>query len=138
MCKSVLESLCNDLNEFLTVQFSYRLAPASFSVLNNTIDARRKKFDLYFRFKPSYKPWRENCLVLARIGFKSTRVGHGTALLKFIVSVSDRYSILEIGIEQSNHNSALFAKHYGFSEIYEKHWSISVEKLKARFLSEMY
>ncbi|MBL4656590.1 MAG: hypothetical protein JKX73_01220 [Flavobacteriales bacterium] len=120
----MIEDFCGELNKYLQVNYSYKRPPA-YANGNSTIDARRSKFDLYFRFKPE----NENKLVIARMGFKEQKKGHGTRLLKFISAISKKYEIKYISIESVNKNSFEFGKKIGFSDLGNGNMKITSEDL---------
>ncbi|MGF1728975.1 hypothetical protein [Photobacterium kasasachensis] len=128
MSNKEIQLFCQDLNMYLMERFNYKTGPATSNMF--TIDASRKHFDLYLRFKPTTDMWKSNTIVIAKIGFKHTRVGHGTDLLKFIVKVSNKYQTNNIGIEGANDSLANFAKNMGFENFQGKQWIIDIERLR--------
>ncbi|MFC1503722.1 GNAT family N-acetyltransferase [Pseudomonadota bacterium] len=127
---SDIQCLCKDINQYLMKRFKYKSCPASHN--RRTISAYRKQFDLYFRFRPNTEYWQTDSFVIARIGFHETRKGHGTDLLRFIVSRAVTYGIKKIGIETANENSSAFASYYGFSNFSGSHWVVDVSELQDR------
>jgi hypothetical protein len=123
-----IADLCEEFNVYLMDRFGYKRRPATHN--RKTISARLKKFDLYFRFRPSREPWDTDTFVIARIGFQDVRQGHGTDLVKFIISLADKYSIKKIGIEETNENSSLFAQFLGFKEVRRDYWLINISEMK--------
>ncbi|GAB3517893.1 hypothetical protein [Photobacterium alginatilyticum] len=128
MSNKEIQLFCQDLNMYLMERFNYKTGPATSNMF--TIDASRKHFDLYLRFKPATDMWTSDTIVIAKIGFKHTRVGHGTDLLKFIVKVSNKYQTNNIGIEGANDSLANFAKNMGFENFQDKQWIIDIERLR--------
>ncbi|MGF1715994.1 hypothetical protein L4D08_14025 [Photobacterium chitinilyticum] len=128
MSNKEIQLFCRDLNVYLMERFGYKTCPATSNMF--TVDASRKLFDLYFRFKPNTDLWKPDTIVIAKIGFKHTRIGHGTDLLKFIVKVSNKYQTNKVGIEGANDNLADFAKKLGFREVNNKQWIIDITELK--------
>lgn len=133
MPETDIQYLCDDINKYLISRFKYKSAPADCN--RRTINAFRKKFDLYFRFRSPNEFWKANTFVIARVGFKETRKRHGTSLLRFLVSRADVYGIKKIGIESANINAAAFASYFGFIKFCNDNWIIDVEELKERLLS---
>jgi len=127
-------SFCEKLREFLKDEFKYKRTSyhCSFGV---TLLMSTKRYDLYFRWLPSSDDWKNNTLVIARIGFQETSAGHGTRLLQFICEQSKTFGYEHIGIEISNHNSSEFAKHFGFKSVRAKDWETSIEELSKKFVS---
>lgn len=130
---NTIDSFCDELNSFLKDQFEYKRHLTH--IRQETISVNRKKIDLYVRYKQKQGYWGEDALVLARIGFDQQKKGHGTSLLKFLVSLADKYQYTKIGIEQANKNSEAFAKKYGFepSKTLANSYITSVESLKVHF-----
>ncbi|NOU50255.1 hypothetical protein HG263_06820 [Pseudoalteromonas sp. JBTF-M23] len=124
------------LNEYLKARFKYKSNVSRVCVLDDKIQAFKTKIDLYIRYKPNYKPYLKNTLVLARIGFVQARKGHGTDLLRYLTSVAEQFEIEHIAVAQVNSNSKSFCKAFGFEEVASDVWSVSVKKLKARVLNE--
>ncbi|OLQ79111.1 hypothetical protein BIT28_01880 [Photobacterium proteolyticum] len=130
MSNKEIQLFCQDLNIYLMERFNYKTGPATSNMF--TIDACRKHFDLYFRFKPATDMWKSDTIVIAKIGFKHTRAGHATDLLKFIVKVSNKYQTNNIGIEGANDSLANFAKKLGFENVQGKLWIIDIEQLRTK------
>ncbi|MFJ5537285.1 GNAT family N-acetyltransferase [Vreelandella titanicae] len=127
---------CEQLNLFLVKRFKYKTNPASCSPLNVTVDASRKKFDLYFRIfeeEDNEKFWGGKAIVISRIGFQKTRQGNGSALLDFVVNFAKEHNYEAIGIEDANTPSIkAFAEKYGFNQIGEtRNYTIPVNRLLA-------
>lgn len=120
----MIEEFCLELNSYLQHNFSLKRPPA-YNNFNITINAKRSKFDLYFR----YKPGNEKILVIARIGFKEQRKGNGTRLLKFISEIADKHGIETVSLECVNENSYNFGIKLGFSDVGNKEMRISTKDL---------
>lgn len=124
----MINEFCNELNKYLQENYSYKNPPA-YCNYSTTITARRAKFDLYFR----YNYMNENILVIARLGFKTQRKGHGTKLLKFISEIANKHNIKEIYLESVNDIAYEFGKKNGFTDMKYKNMMISSEDLISRF-----
>lgn len=124
-----IDILSNTFDEFLTNEFGYKKNPTTVHGIN--IQARRKKFDLYLRYKPN-TGWPPDTFVIARIEFEETRQGHGTEVLKLILSFAEKFNIQKVAIEQANNNASSFAEKLGFSRFGNKDWIIDISKLKNR------
>lgn len=84
--------------------------------------------DLYLRFG-QYKIFgniTEKQLVIARIEFNKPQQGNGTALLKVLCEISEKYHYTTIRIESPNENSKNFMKAFDFDE----NFAISSSQLK--------
>ncbi|HHQ4446184.1 TPA: hypothetical protein ACSP3U_001330 [Aeromonas hydrophila] len=112
---SDIHYLCAELDRYLKDRFCYKQkCVLTLKPRTATITAKRKKFDLYFRYKPNNSPWPMNTLVIARIYFLNTHSGNGTDLLCFLLEQSRKLKIKYLAIEQTNENSSLFAINLGF------------------------
>ena len=123
-----IETLCKDLNYYLKKKYNYQTNPATCN--KRTIDARRKFFKLYFRFRINNYRWEADTLVIANISFYKQRSGNGTDLLKFLVNLAAKYEITKIGIEETNSNSSAFARRFGFKNFNREDWIIGIPDLK--------
>lgn len=125
----MIQNFCDDLNVYIQDNFQYKKQPAYVHL--DTINVKRKKIELYIRFKPDSLLWKNDTIVLARIGFETQRKGNGHNLLSFLVSQAQKYDYQKIGIEQTNEKARSFAEKYGFKNAMEyEHWIASVEDLK--------
>lgn len=131
-----MEGFCEKLNEYLQTEFEYKRKHAYTSPVSSTLVAHTKMFDLYFRWLPISQSWKNNTLVIARIGFKNTRIGHGTRLLQFLCKQARKFGVEYIGIESANSNSVEFGRKLGFELVSERNWHLSVfalsENIKSR------
>ncbi|TMP27713.1 hypothetical protein CWB99_13550 [Pseudoalteromonas rubra] len=120
----------DELHAYLKARFRYKKAMGKVNALNHkTISIDRSRVSMYLRYKSGYH--NESQLVIARLAFKEQRQGHGSDLLRFLCTVSGRYGIRSIALEQTNINSSAFASRLGFKEVVEKYWVISTEALAA-------
>jgi len=122
------EEFKDELNSYLMKRFNYKSAPIKYLRLS-TLNAQRAAFDIYLRLPPVAHVTSEQTLVVARISFRKTGVGHGRSLLIFLARQSTKYDYDYIAIEQTNKNSSEFAKKLGFKQIDEKNWIIEAVKL---------
>lgn len=128
------EELVTHLSEFILRRFSYkpRYVRQQVSSSFGTVVSRTKQFDLYFRlFAMPDEIYPRDCLVIARIGFKQQRAGHGQALVEYLLSLAPKIGYRYIGIECANANSSAFAERLGFTP-YEsrRHWVGSVRTIR--------
>lgn len=136
MTSNEIHDFCSYLNIYLMNRFKYKTPPASHN--HQTVNARRKLFDLYFRFKPNSHFWKPDTLVIARIGFHSTRKGNGTNLLEMLVHLPSKYGVSKIGMEETNEQSTAFVKTFGFTNIAGNHWIIDVIELRRNLNDYVY
>ena len=128
------EMILQAINEYLMDKFEYKTPPAHLGLNKSTIDARRKKVDLYLRMiEFSGGLWDTDTFVIARIGFQEERKGHGTDFLRFLTNVLPvQYKY--IGIECVNENSSQFAERLGFKpHKSDNDYIITISDLKSRF-----
>lgn len=128
------EVLVANLRDFIVERFTYKPRYVQQQVTSSygTISARTKKFDLYFRLfaRPDHICPRD-CLVIARIGFKQRRSGHGSALVSYLLELAPTIGYRHVAIECANANSAAFAERLGFSPFENRrHWVGSVEVIR--------
>lgn len=122
-----IDYLTHELDVFLLDRFNYKRSVA-FCYFRN-ITARRKKFDLYFRYFIDVPPdgdpfWHNDTLVIARIYFTEERRGHGSALLRRLVDLAPRFGYTRIGIESANKGISIqnFICKFGFSPYKRTKW----------------
>jgi len=113
--KTEINCFSDELNSYLLDRYKYKRNVVYVSLSNN-INANRKKFDIYLRWKPDSNYFEKNTLVIARLHFFETRKGNGTSLLQFFIKHSKKYKYENIMIECANENATAFAKRYNFSE----------------------
>ncbi len=97
-----------------------------------TVCARTKKYDLYVRmFIRPDDFWPRECLVLARIGFKEQRTGHGRALIELLVELAPTFGYRYLAIECANAKAGAFAERLGFTPYdNRRHWVGAVEAIQ--------
>lgn len=128
------EDLMPHLREFILQRFTYKARYVQQKVWKSfgTVSALSTQFDLYFRLfaKPD-----ENCpretLVIARIGFKQQRAGHGRALVERLVELAPTLGYQHIAIECANAKASAFAERLGFSSYdSRRNWVASIDTLR--------
>lgn len=131
MDKIEINCFSDELNKYLLDRYNYKRDVVYVSLSNN-INANRKKFDIYLRWKPDSNYFEKNTLVIARLHFFEIRKGNGTSLLQFFINHSKKYHYEKIMIECANDNSAAFAKKYNFSEYKnDSNFIISTDELES-------
>lgn len=96
-----IDQFVDSLDTWLRNRYRYR-SQLAFIGMNNTVNVNRVKVQLYLRLCPrsfNDKPWPQNTLVIASIGFKEQHRGHGRALLQFFVEHAKRFGYDKIGVE---------------------------------------
>ena len=83
--------------------------------------------DLYFRlWQPAFRDedeyWPAKTLVIARMAFGNTRVGHGRALLEFLAHQAEFYEYDKIALEHTHDGEKIqgFARKFGFEYAWPK------------------
>lgn len=103
------------LDTYLRQRFNYRSQLCE-QGLGQTITVCRRAVGLYIRFKPGHHDAEfDRPLVIARMRFHKTRCGHGTDLLRFLVSKSEEFGFGCIILESTNEESTAFAEAFGFT-----------------------
>lgn len=122
------------LTDYLKQRFKYKLPAVTFGLPTHLVDARRKRYDLYFRVTPPKSTlWSSNTLVVARIGFHQEREGHGTNMMAFLVRIAEQVGYTHIGIEQANEKAAALGAKLGFTQFgTEKNFLAPVEEVRKR------
>lgn len=89
--------------------------------LTSTINAFTLKYDIYLRLFPRPEAgWPRETLVIARIGFKQQRKGHGRNLLILLAGLASEIGYKHIAIETANDNSSAFGRRFGLQPIDER------------------
>ncbi|MBX8565727.1 hypothetical protein K5D44_13590 [Pseudomonas cichorii] len=124
------------LAEYLKSTFRYKNPCVTLGLSPCTVDAKTKKYDLYFRVTPlSATGWDSNTLVVARIGFAERRKGHGKNLMEFLVKVSASIPYTYIGLEQTNTSATAFGIKFGLKQHGEgQNFLASVDKVKTHLM----
>lgn len=122
------------LAEFILDRFNYKARYVQQRLWRSfgTVSAFTRQYDLYFRmFLKPQEFWPRECLVLARIGFKQQRVGHGRALVELLVDLAPKFGYRYLAVECANANASAFAERLGFTP-YEnrRHWIGSVTAIQ--------
>lgn len=116
---SELIDFCARLDAYLRERFGYKTSCVSCSALNRTVNASRKKFDLYIRvFEEGNESWGGKAIVISQIGFEKTRQGHGSDFLRFVTEFAQEHQYDVIGMEQAGSPSIhQFADKHGFRKM---------------------
>lgn len=117
------------LQHFLTERFAYKRDRVN--RVGFTLNAKRVQYDLYLRvFGHKTDFWPEGTLVIARIGFKKIKKGHGTALLRILVEHADEVGFAHIAIECANENAQAFGVKLGFENYCDNHFIADVATVR--------
>lgn len=130
------EELRADIDHYLMKRFKYRKSFVSMTVDNVIATRRNSRVDLYLRIRRVESLFPPDCLIIARLGFRKERIGHGTHFLRFLTGIALKYGFRYIGIECANMKSGVFAKKLGFNSIDDENYSITVNNLTSYFSME--
>lgn len=110
---------------FARKQFGYsRVSVSSPQLIRKTPQPRvniafnKSLIDLYLRFGkyPLADHGDKKCIIVARIGFKKQKNGHGTALLKELCIFGEKFGYEYLEIECPNPDCQAFMKKLGFKD----------------------
>ena len=127
------EEIKNMIDRYLMKQFKYRRSLLYLTPDNIIVCRRNKRVDLYLRIRRKESLFPPDCLIIARIGFKKERIGHGSHFIRFLAEIALKYGYKHIGIESTNEKSRSFAEKFGFLSINDSNYTVSVEILLSYF-----
>lgn len=127
------EEVRTEIDIYLRKRFKYRLSLVSLTPDNIVTTRKNNRIDLYLRIRRMQSLFPPNCLIIARIGFKKERVGHGSNFVLFLAETALKYGYKHIGIESTNEKSRTFAEKLGFHSIDGFNYAISVKDLLSYF-----
>ncbi|EXE59598.1 MULTISPECIES: GNAT family N-acetyltransferase [Acinetobacter calcoaceticus/baumannii complex] len=113
------------VRRFATEKFGYKRVYVSSAALSNrmpqasvTITLRQSLIDLYLRFgKYAFAVYKDKkYIVVARIGFKKQKNGHGTSLLKELCIFGEKFGYEYVEVERPNLDCQAFMKKLGFKD----------------------
>ena len=118
-------------------RFKYRRSLLYLNSDNNIVCRRNSRVDLYLRIRRKESLFPPDCLIIARIGFKKERIGHGSHLIRFLAEITIKYGFKHIGLESTNEKSSAFAEKLGFHSIDSSNYAVSVENLMYYFQNKV-
>lgn len=127
------EEVRTEIDAYLIKRFRYRLSLVSLTPDNIVTTRRNSRIDLYLRIRRVKSQFPPDCLIIARIGFKKERIGHGSHFVRFLAEIALKYDYKHIGIESTNEKSRTFAEKLGFHSIDGSNYAISVKNLLSYF-----
>lgn len=130
------EAIRQEIDNYLMERFKYRLSLLYLTLDNIVATLKNKRVDLYLRIRKVESIFPSDCLIIARIGFRKERVGHGTHFVCFLTEIAVKYDFKYIGIESTNEKSSSLAEKLGFQSIDGSNYVASVEDLISYFLKE--
>lgn len=130
------EAIRQEIDSYLMKRFKYRL-PLLYLTFDNIIATRKnKRVDLYLRIRKVESIFPPDCLIIARIGFRKERIGHGAHFVRSLTEIAMKYGFIHIGLESTNKKSSSFAEKLGFQSIDGSNYMASVEDLVSYFSKE--
>ena len=130
------EELRNDIDRYLMERFKCRKSLVYLTIDNVITTRRNSRIDLYLRIRKVKSLFPPDCLIIARLGFRKERIGHGTHCLRFLTEIALKYGFNHIGIECANTKSGALAKKLGFNSIDGENYAIPTERLISYFSME--
>ena len=130
------EEIRKEIDYYLMERFKYRL-PLVYLTPDNIIVCRRNsRVNLYLRLRRIESLFPPDCLIIAQIGFRKERIGHGTHFVRFLTEIAVKHAFSYIGIESTNEKSSSFAQKLGFQPIDGSSYVALVEDLVSYFSNE--
>lgn len=126
-----------EIDSYLMKRFKYRRSLLYLNSDNNIVCRRNSRVDLYLRIRRKESLFPPDCLIIARIGFKKERIGHGSHLIRFLAEITIKYGFKHIGLESTNEKSSAFAEKLGFHSIDSSNYAVSVENLMYYFQNKV-
>lgn len=127
------EEIRKEIDIYLMQRFKYRLSLVYLTPDNIITTRRNSRIDFYLRIRRVKSLFPPDCLIIARIGFKKERIGHGTHFIRFLAGIALKYGFKYIGIESTNEKSQRFAEKLGFHSIDGSNYAVSIERLLSHF-----
>lgn len=127
------EEIREAIDRYLMKRFKYRLSLVSLTPDNILTIRRNSRIDLYLRIRRMESLFPPDCLIIARIGFKKERAGHGSHFVGFLAEIALKYGFKHIGIESTNEKSKTFAEKLGFHSIDGYNYVVTVSNLMDYF-----
>lgn len=123
------EEVRKEIDSYLMERFKYRLSLVYLTPDNIVVCRRNSRVDLYLRIRRKESLFPPDSLIIARIGFKKERVGHGSHFIRFLAEIALKYGFKHIGLESTNDKSSAFAEKLGFHSIDGSSYAVLVENL---------
>ena len=127
------EEIRANIDHYLMERFKYRVSLVYLTMDNVIAIRRNSRIDLYLRIRKVESLFPPNCLIIARLGFKKERIGHGIHFLQFLTELAIKHGFKHIGIECTNKKSSAFANKLGFYSLDDSNFAITTDRLIAYF-----
>ena len=95
------EEIRTEIDTFLMQQFKYRLSLVYLTPDNVVTTRRNSRVSLYLRIRRKESLFPPGCFIIARIGFKKERIGHGSHFVRFLAGIALKYGFKHIAIEST-------------------------------------
>ena len=82
------EKIRKEVDIYLMRRFKYRCSLVYLTPDNVIATRRNSRVDLYLRVRRKESLFPPDCLIIARIGFRKERIGHGTHFVRFLVEIA--------------------------------------------------
>ncbi|WP_459187689.1 GNAT family N-acetyltransferase [Parabacteroides sp. APC149_11_2_Y6] len=103
------EEIEEAIDMYLMKRFMYRRSLVYLTPDNIITTRRNSRIDLYLHIRRLESLFPPDYLIIARIGFKKERIGHGSHFLQFLAEIALKYEYRHIRIESTNEKSSSFA-----------------------------
>lgn len=123
--EKIKEAIDSDLME----RFKYRRSLLYLNTENVIVCRRISRVNLYLRIRRKESLFPSDCLIIARLGFKKERIGHGSHFVRSLAEIALKYDFRYIGLESTNEKSSSFARKLEFQSIDGSNYVVSVENL---------
>jgi len=123
------EEIREAIDIYLMKRFKYRCSLVYLTPDNIVMTRRNSRVNLYLRIRRKESLFPSDCLIIARIGFKKERIGHGFHFVRFLTGIALKYGYKHIGIESTNEKSRSFAEKLDFQSIDDSNYVIAVNSL---------
>ena len=123
------EEIRASIDRYLMERFKYRVSLVYLTMDNVIAIRRNSRVDLYLRIRKVESLFPPNCLIIARLGFRKERIGHGTHFIRFLTELAIKHGFKHIGIECANDKSSAYAKKLGFYFLDDSNFAITAYSL---------
>lgn len=127
------EEIRKEIDEYLMQRFKYRRSLVYLTPDNIIVARRVTRINLYLRLRRKESTFPSDSLIIARLGFRKERAGHGAHFIKFLTEIALKYDFRYIGLESTNEKSKAFVEKLGFKSIDGSNYAVSVESLMFYF-----
>ena len=127
------EEIREAIDSYLMKRFKYRRSLLYLNTDNVIVCRRISRVNLYLRIRRKASQFPPDCMIIARLGFRKERLGHGSHFVRFLAEIALKYGYKHIGLESTNEKSSSFAQKLEFQSIDGSNYVISVDSLMDYF-----